>query len=355
MHYVIGDIHGQIGMLKRLLKKLNLQPEDEVYFVGDWFDRFFTRRDQLEMCEWMVQNLTPGSRFKSVVGNHDIGMLEHIHSYARIVRDINAYSVVEELDSLNQEQTIEENIRKLYPAIGELINSMPLFYEFETGGKKYIITHSWLLDWDGAPIGSKEFRKEFISQRYSIWDRKWSVTDWEYTGDMPCIIHGHTPTLGDGDKFMDGVNALARIRHVSSKNINIDCCAFFSPMRGGNLAAYCCEDGREIYAYEEEDFYRLVDSYTEAYQGAERRITKEEYIYAVLFFNKYADSLCREDTYLLKFSHPEAEKAYWHMKNTYTGYSLMEISMDINRRMRTVKGILQETVPEFWVKHRDIL
>ena len=41
MHYVIGDIHGQIGTLKKLLKKLNLQPEDEVYFVGDWFDRFF--------------------------------------------------------------------------------------------------------------------------------------------------------------------------------------------------------------------------------------------------------------------------------------------------------------------------
>lgn len=35
----IGDIHGQLDMLKQLLNVVSLQPEDQFVFLGDYVDR----------------------------------------------------------------------------------------------------------------------------------------------------------------------------------------------------------------------------------------------------------------------------------------------------------------------------
>jgi hypothetical protein len=37
--YVIGDVHGYLAPLDRLLAKIAPRPEDEVVFVGDYIDR----------------------------------------------------------------------------------------------------------------------------------------------------------------------------------------------------------------------------------------------------------------------------------------------------------------------------
>ena len=39
MRYVIPDVHGCNKTLKKLLKKLNLQKDDKLIFLGDYIDR----------------------------------------------------------------------------------------------------------------------------------------------------------------------------------------------------------------------------------------------------------------------------------------------------------------------------
>lgn len=37
--YAIGDIHGEVTLLKRLLESLPFRPEDTLVFLGDYVDR----------------------------------------------------------------------------------------------------------------------------------------------------------------------------------------------------------------------------------------------------------------------------------------------------------------------------
>lgn len=354
MHYVIGDIHCQIDALKRLLDKLNLQPEDKVYFVGDWFDRAYTRRDVLETCEWMIENLTGNSRFLSVCGNHDMDMLETIDYYLE-ESELSGDSEEQRLFSILEDHALEASIRECYPAIKAMIESFPLYYEFQINGVAHLVTHSWLVDQSERPIGLEGFDKSNLNKQWSIWDRRASLMEWDDANDMPIMIHGHTPTLGRGNLTQKVISPLAKIKHFSSKNINVDCCAFYSPLRGGNLAAYCCEDGTEFYAYDDDVFYTLADQLVEACISHGKRISKEEYLFAVLFYNQYAVALSKEDAHSLRFQNAEAENAFLHMKKSYADYSLEESYSEINRKMRYVKDILHREVPGFWVNCRKEL
>ena len=39
MHYVMGDIHGNMRRFLSVLKQIDLQPEDRLYVLGDVVDR----------------------------------------------------------------------------------------------------------------------------------------------------------------------------------------------------------------------------------------------------------------------------------------------------------------------------
>ena len=63
--YVIGDIHGCLRPLKRLLAMIAPQPGDEVIFIGDYIDRGPQSREVVEYL------LTLKSRCVFLMGNHE--------------------------------------------------------------------------------------------------------------------------------------------------------------------------------------------------------------------------------------------------------------------------------------------
>ena len=66
--YVIGDVHGCLEPLQNLLSKMNLKPNDDVWFVGD----LVGRGDQ----EWEVlQEVASMPNAKIILGNHDLHFL----------------------------------------------------------------------------------------------------------------------------------------------------------------------------------------------------------------------------------------------------------------------------------------
>jgi serine/threonine protein phosphatase 1 len=70
--YVIGDIHGCLRPLQRLLKKIAPQPGDEVIFIGDYIDRGPESREVVEM----LLGLPYPSVF--LLGNHEKMLLDYL-------------------------------------------------------------------------------------------------------------------------------------------------------------------------------------------------------------------------------------------------------------------------------------
>ena len=47
MHYVIGDIHNEVKKLNSILDQIRLKCEDELFLLGDVFDRGGEKADPL--------------------------------------------------------------------------------------------------------------------------------------------------------------------------------------------------------------------------------------------------------------------------------------------------------------------
>ncbi|MGH7360465.1 MAG: metallophosphoesterase family protein, partial [Candidatus Methylomirabilales bacterium] len=70
--YVIGDIHGCLTPLQRLLDKVGPGPGDEVVFIGDYIDRGPQSREVVELVRGL-----PG-RTTFLVGNHEKMLLDYL-------------------------------------------------------------------------------------------------------------------------------------------------------------------------------------------------------------------------------------------------------------------------------------
>lgn len=66
--FVIGDVHGQFDALMLLVEKIDLQPKDQLFFLGDLIDR---GPKSAEVVEWVKAN-----NFPCIKGNHEIMCLD---------------------------------------------------------------------------------------------------------------------------------------------------------------------------------------------------------------------------------------------------------------------------------------
>ncbi len=74
MLYAVGDIHGELGKLDRLLVKLELQPEDRLVFLGDYVDR---GPDSAGVVSRLLE-LSRHHECTFLLGNHESMMLDFL-------------------------------------------------------------------------------------------------------------------------------------------------------------------------------------------------------------------------------------------------------------------------------------
>lgn len=74
--FVIGDIHGQVASLNRLLDKLPLSRDDKLVFLGDFVDRGPDSKGVVERVMALKAEL--GERCICLLGNHEDMMLDHL-------------------------------------------------------------------------------------------------------------------------------------------------------------------------------------------------------------------------------------------------------------------------------------
>ncbi|MCB2196676.1 MAG: serine/threonine protein phosphatase [Bacteroidetes bacterium] len=177
MRYCIGDIHGCIKTLERLISQIYKQDSNpKFFFVGDLIDRGPDSKSVIDL----IIELTKKDLAQVVLGNHEVMMLS-TYKYNRIVTESmwQQNGAVSTLFSFNPKANIKLPVKDLIPKeYYQFINALPYFIEL----KDYFIVHAGFNFNDNNP---------FTETDSMVWTRE-EKNNYKYTKGKT-IIHGHTP------------------------------------------------------------------------------------------------------------------------------------------------------------------
>lgn len=190
--FVIGDVHGQITMLKELLN--HWQPAaEQLVFLGDLGDRGENSKATFELAYDLVQN----SKAIVIKGNHD-EMLENylknpLKHHMLYYMNGGGYTIDSLLGKTTSQKHFLKNareIKKQYPWLLAFLGSLPLFHEWED----YLFVHA------GVNLRLDDWRDS--SAHDFVWIREGFYDQPNTTDKM--IIFGHSVTAnlyGDLSNF----------------------------------------------------------------------------------------------------------------------------------------------------------
>lgn len=170
--FAITDIHGCLLTFEALLQKIDLQPSDELYLLGDYIDRGPDSKGVLD-CIFSLKER--GFTVHCLRGNHDQAMLDALRQGGYYESWVNTWGGRQTLDSF---QT--DDLRKIPGKYWEFLDS--LGYCFEVN--EYILVHAGL---DFSKTNPLKIGEEMF------WLRDWyDDIDYDWLGSR-IIVHGHTP------------------------------------------------------------------------------------------------------------------------------------------------------------------
>lgn len=205
--FVVGDVHGQITMLKELLKNWNPR-EEQLLFLGDLGDRGENSKAVFELAYKLVQE----GQAIVIKGNHDEMLENFLENPAEHMMLYYMNGGGSTVDSLLGQQTEKNDfvknakeIREIYPWLLPFLKSMPLYHEWGD----YLFVHA------GVNLELEDWRDS--KPRDFVWIRDDGFYNNPNTTDKT-IIFGHTVTAtlhnsmsnfdiwesGDGLIGMDG-------------------------------------------------------------------------------------------------------------------------------------------------------
>lgn len=163
MIYAIGDVHGCLDPLRRLMDQIHLSEMDEVVFIGDYVDR---GPDSKGVIDYL---LTLRGRYTFLMGNHERMFLDFLQGKERFLFLYNG-----------GEATLES-----YGGVGEIpaahldfLNRLIPYYEAD----EYLFVHGGIRP--GIPLQDQD-------PRDLLWIRE---EFYAYPGRYPkTVVFGHTP------------------------------------------------------------------------------------------------------------------------------------------------------------------
>ena len=168
-YFIIGDIHGCLGMLKRLIDKINWRPDsDGLIFLGDYIDRGVDSRGVLNFL-LELSALSPNVQF--LMGNHERLFLNYLEGENEGTFLFNGG--VSTLNSYRMNSDIEIPLEHL-----SFLKTLKTMIELED----YYIVHAGLKPGIGIRDQSEEDR---------LWIRESFIFSDHDFGKK--IIFGHTP------------------------------------------------------------------------------------------------------------------------------------------------------------------
>ena len=221
MTYVISDIHGDYEKFKKLLCEISFKESDVMYVLGDILDH---GDEPIELiCDLSMRyNILP------VLGECDYNALKLLTELDRMLSgeapDPEVLSEMAEWMQNGGKSTIEgfkaldADMRE---GVLDYLGDMALYEEATVRGKKYLLVHAGIADFDPDVSPDEYMPEDFISTPLD--------PTGAYYDDMTIIV-GHAPT--ESGKIVYG-----------DTSIHIDC----GVMNGGALGCLRLEDGKEFY------------------------------------------------------------------------------------------------------------
>lgn len=230
MTYVVSDLHGCFDKFKRLLSKINFNDNDVMYVVGDIVDY---GEEPIELlCDLSMRyNVIP------IVGDADLRAFELLRELDKMLGgaspDPEMLGKMAEwiqdggAKTMEGFKALDEDMRE---GVLEYLEDMSLYEELEIKGKKYLLVHAGIADYDADTDLDDYMPEDFVCES----------VDPEYPLiDGTTLIVGHKPTYE-----IEGAEK-GKIYHGDG-SIFLDCGAAYDEP----LGCICLETGREYYIYD---------------------------------------------------------------------------------------------------------
>ena len=167
---VVPDIHGCAQTLEELLKhKVKIQPEDQLFFLGDYIGR---GPDSKGVLEYIMNLQNNGYNVYPLRGNHEQAFINKAYKY-NTTSKIMRYAVRENiLDLLDEQQRFHNRYLRFFEELNH-------FYELD----KYLLVH--------AGFNFDHFNP-FLDKEAMLWTRDYQPNEKFLRGKQ--IVQGHMPT-----------------------------------------------------------------------------------------------------------------------------------------------------------------
>ncbi len=230
MTYAVANLHGCFDKFKRLLKEIRFGDDDVMYVLGDIVDY---GEEPIELlCDLSMRyNVIP------IVGDHDLRAFELLQELDKMLGgaspDPEILGRMTEwlrdggAKTMEGFKALDDDMKE---GVFEYLEDMSLYEEVELMGKKYLLVHAGIAEYDPeTPIEDympEDFIYESVDPEYALID---GVT----------LVVGHKPTyeIYGAEK--------GKIYHGEG-SIFIDCGAAYDEP----LGCICLENGKEYYIYD---------------------------------------------------------------------------------------------------------
>lgn len=234
MIYVMSDIHGNMQYFNSVMKKIDLQPKDTLYILGDVIDR---HPDGIKI----LRRIMAMPNAKMLLGNHEYMMLNSIDETGTIKNRLQYSLWSRNCGNITLKSFKHQRI-SVRKDIYDYLKSLPINIKIEVEGKKYLLAHA-------APV--EMFNEDWYEYddevEFAVWYR-WHGAE-IYPKEHTLVI-GHTYTYR-----YNGINPLQIYHCKYADLIAIDCGSGFPPPEHrrdlrGRLSCLRLDDMKEFYSDE---------------------------------------------------------------------------------------------------------
>ena len=222
MTYVVSNLHGCYQKFRELLTKLRFKDTDVLYVLGDIVDY---GEEPMEL----IADLSMRYNVYPIVGEHDYRAARMLTGFDRMLREggtpdpeyiaeMTAWAADGGQVTLDGFRALDAEMRE---GVLDYLSDLALFEEIQVGGRKYLLVHAGIADFDPDTDLNDYQPEDFITQSADPQRRYF---------DDQILIAGHGPTPDHRIMYGD-------------HSIFIDCGVAF----GGQLGCLCLETGEEIY------------------------------------------------------------------------------------------------------------
>lgn len=228
MTYVVSDLHGCFSKFQQLLETIHFGDRDVMYVLGDMVD--YGEEPMELLCDLSMRyNVIP------ILGEHDYrayrlltaldGMLKgEASADPEILGEMTEWIRDGGQKTMEGFKALDEDMKE---GILEYLSDLSLYEEVEVKGRKYLLVHAGIADFDEDTPLEDYMPEDFIREAMDP-DRK-------YFEDVT-VIAGHVPTYTLPEAERGKI-------YRGEYGILVDCGAAFDEA----LGCLCLENGKEYY------------------------------------------------------------------------------------------------------------